>query len=181
RPKLRRPWLYPESVFSRRRTGQPVYEWGERIYRRRGQGRNARKSRPAPRVRNRVRYAPSIGARGKLRLSPSCQFAGYCRVHAFLHRGQYRLIAVSAQYVHQLDAIGSEALPAIGFRDLPRVGLVEAHARQYGAAGIFNARGVAHPVGVWPNLWARDRKQRQRKLLVFASGGEIAQFEEPKR
>ena len=169
RPTPRRPWQYPGSGLFRRRTGRPVYAWGAKISRRSGQGRNVRKSR---------REATSAGprtvcpidwrARKILATHRSCQSAGDCRIHAFLHRGQYRLIAVATQYIHQLDAVGRKPLPAVGFRDFARVGLIEAHSRQYGPAGILDVPGVAQPVGVRLDLRARDREQRHDKSSALA-------------
>ena len=106
------------------------------------------------------------------------ELAGGCRLHAFLHRGQHRLIAVSAQDVDQLGAVGREPIPAIGLGDLPCIGLIEAHARQHGPAGCFDPRSVAHAVGIRLDLRTRHRKQRNREPSAVAQLRQIAQLKE---
>src|SRR5262252_911266 len=162
-----RPWRYPGPVLCRRKTDLRVCESVEKKRQQHGRDRSVPKIRPMPQARRRGPCCPSLVAHEISWPSRSHQLAINRGLDTFLHRCQCWLVAISPQYIHQLCAVGGKTPPAIRLRDLSSIGLIEAHARQYGSAGGFNAPGVAHAVGVRLDLGARHSKQWHTESTAF--------------
>ena len=146
RRSRRRLWRYPAPGSCRHRIGRPACAPAARKCRRCGRDRSAPKSRHSPRAPVRARSGPSHAARGKSSRHVRSSFPLDRGIDAGLHRRQHRPIAVAAEDVDQLRAVGREPLPAVRFGDLARIGLIEAHAGQHDAAGVFDTRRITHAV-----------------------------------
>src|SRR5262245_39375115 len=133
---LPRLWPYPGSIFSPHKIHRTVCESVVKTSLQFGQGHSVPKIR---RLRPARVHGPTDPLRDVHEIHgwSSRQLSTHRGVYARLHRRQHWLIAVAAQDIDELRAIGGETFPTPRLRDLARIGLVEAHARQHSPARIL--------------------------------------------
>ena len=155
----RRPWRHRAPARGRDSFGRRACARDARTRRQCGRDRNARKIRrwrPAP--------APHFAAHaggGEEYLAAHRSFppAQAAATHCSIDNSTGS-IAVAAEDVGQLRRVGREPPPAVRLRHFARIALIEAHAGENAAAGLFDARGEPHAVGIGLDLRARHHEQR---------------------